>query len=170
MARLVLFLVPALAFVALLGAVLVKRTVVPVPGDQAPAFEASLLDGDGTLALASLRGRPVVLNFWASWCGPCRDEAPMLRRAHAAYKDDVAFVGVDIKDAATDAAAFAQKYGLEYPHVRDEQGVIYDAYGLTGQPESFFVDASGEIVEHVNGPLTEPALGELLDLLVARDA
>ena len=161
-------LVPAVAFIALLGVATARRGDPPGPGDAAPSFEAPALVGDGTLALSELRGRPVVLNFWASWCVPCEDEAPLLRRAWQQYRDEVAFVGIDIRDSRSEALAFVEKYDLGYPHVRDEALQIYDDYGLTGQPETFFIDHEGEIVEHVNGPLFADTLFPLLDVLVAR--
>ncbi|MGH2748235.1 MAG: TlpA family protein disulfide reductase [Actinomycetota bacterium] len=163
-------LVPATAFVGLLAFAILETGGVPAPGDPAPAFDAPLLRGDGTLALADLRGKPAVINFWASWCIPCRDEAPLLRRAHEEYGDRVSIVGIDIKDARSDALDFIDRYGIDYLHVRDEDLDIYDEYGLTGQPETFFVDSEGIIVEHVPGPLTEDQLFGLLDVLVSRDA
>jgi cytochrome c biogenesis protein CcmG, thiol:disulfide interchange protein DsbE len=164
--RLAIVLVPAAALVALLGFGLRASGGPPAPGDEAPAFSATQLDGDGELALAELRGKPVVLNFWASWCEPCVDEAPMLRRAHREYGERVEFVGIDIRDDKDDAQEFVTEYGLDYEHVRDEDLSIYDDYGLTGQPETFFIDAGGTIVDHVNGPLFEEDLRALLDDLV----
>jgi cytochrome c biogenesis protein CcmG/thiol:disulfide interchange protein DsbE len=167
-ARLALVIVPALVLVGILTAAVLKAGSLPEPGDPAPAFDAPLLEGDGTLALADLEGKPVVLNFWASWCVPCKDEAPMLRRAAELYGDRVHFIGVDVRDALSDARAFVADEGLDYPHVRDEDETIYRDYGLTGQPETFFIDAEGVIVEHVNGPLPEDALDQLIETLVAR--
>jgi cytochrome c biogenesis protein CcmG/thiol:disulfide interchange protein DsbE len=166
--RLTLVVVPALALVGVLSIAVLKAGSLPVPGDAAPPFDAPLLAGDGTLALADLEGKPVVLNFWASWCVPCKDEAPMLSRAAESYRGRVHFVGVDIKDARSDALAFVETEGLDYAHVRDENETIYRDYGLTGQPETFFIDANGVIVEHVNGPLPEDALDQLIETLVAR--
>jgi cytochrome c biogenesis protein CcmG/thiol:disulfide interchange protein DsbE len=121
------------------------------------------------VSLAELEGRPVVLNFWASWCAPCRDEAPALQRAHEAYGDRVAIVGVDVRDSRSDALAFARRHSLDYSLVRDESGGIASAYGLTGQPESFFIDSDGIVVEHVAGPLFEDDLATLLDVLLSRE-
>ena len=168
-ARLALFLLPAVAFLGLLGLGLVRRAEPPEPGDRAPAFEAPLLGEEGTFSLEDVRGKPVLINFWASWCAPCEDEAPHLARAHELYGDRVQFVGVDIKDSATDAVAFARRHGLAYTLVRDT-GAVYNAYGLTGQPETFLVDARGIVVEHVPGPFFDRQdLFSLLDVLVARD-
>lgn len=161
-ARLIWVLLPAVLFVAVLGAALIKKSSPPGPGDQAPAFEARLLGEEAVLASDDLRGKPVVMNFWASWCGPCEDEAPLFKEAHERYGNRISFLGVNIKDAEDDALAFDEKWGLEYPDVRDENNEIFTDYGLTGQPETFFLDADGVIVEHVNGPVSPQTLELLL--------
>jgi cytochrome c biogenesis protein CcmG/thiol:disulfide interchange protein DsbE len=168
--RALLLLAPVIAVLVILGVATYRKADVPQVGERVPDFTAELLAGDGTLALSDLRGRPVVINFWASWCGPCEDEAPLFKRAHETYGDRIAFLGVDIKDARPDALEFVARHGLDFPSVRDETQVIYAAYGLTGQPETFFVDAEGILVEHVPGPVDEERLFDVLDLLVRRDA
>ncbi|HVF54114.1 MAG TPA: redoxin domain-containing protein [Actinomycetota bacterium] len=167
--KILAIVVPGVIFVAVLVAATLTTGGAPRPGDTAPGFSAPLLSGDGELALEDLAGTPVVLNFWASWCVPCEDEAPLLREAAEKWSGEVEFVGIDIRDARSEALAFVDRHGLEFAHVRDETLQIYDDYGLTGQPESFFIDADGVIVEHVAGPLTESQLQRLLDILVARD-
>ena len=162
-------ILPAVLFVALLGLAVVNQGGTPEPGEKAPDFSAPLLMGTGSLSLDDLAGKPAVLNFWASWCEPCKDEAPLLRRAHDEYGDRVTFVGIDIRDARSDALQFVTDHDLDYQHVRDEDLEIYDDYGLTGQPETFFLDENGVIIEHVNGPIFKDTLYELLDLLVARN-
>src|ERR687892_3469 len=140
-----------------------------VIGDTAPDFTAERLDGTGTLSLTDLRGRPVLLNFWASWCVPCEDEGPMLRAGFERYGNQVHFVGVDIRDARGDAQEFVRRHKLDYEHVRDERLQIYDDYGLTGQPETFLIDSDGRIVQHISGPLlSEDDLFVLLEELVTR--
>ncbi|HYN35835.1 MAG TPA: TlpA disulfide reductase family protein [Actinomycetota bacterium] len=166
--RVALILVPCVLFLGLLGYGLLQTGSAPQPGDQAPAFEGELLSGDGTLALDDLEGRPVFINFWWSGCAPCKDEAPALKRAAETYGDEVAFVGINIRDLRDDAVRFAEEYELDYPHIFDDSLTIYRDYGLTGQPESFFIDRNGEIVEHVAGPIDETGLNALLDVLVTR--
>ncbi len=166
----VLILVPAVAFLVVIGLGTFRSGAAPRPGERVPEFSAPLLVGDGSLSLSELEGKPVVLNFWASWCGPCKDEAPLLREAFDVYGRRIHFIGVDIRDGRSDALAFVAEHGLDYPSVRDEGQTIYQDYGLTGQPETFFIDSEGVLVEHVAGPLEAERLGELIDLLLRRDA
>ena len=163
-----LWLLPALAFVGLLVAGLMLKSEAPGVGDPAPSFEGELLDGSGTFSSADLAGKPTIVNFWASWCLPCKDEAPMLSAAAERYGGRINFVGVNIRDGLDDARAFASARGLDYTHVRDPELAIYDDFGLTGQPETFFLDAEGVVIEHVPGTLEEDRLFTLLDSLAAR--
>ena len=168
LARTVLILGPAVAFFGLLVFAVLQKGEAPVPGSQAPEFSGPLLDGGGSLDLSDLEGKPVFLNFWWSGCEPCKDEAPIIDEAQRVYGDEVAFVGINVRDARSDAISFAEENGLDFPHVRDETFEIYDDYALTGQPESFFIDGEGVVVEHVAGPVSEEQLDHLLDILVAR--
>lgn len=163
-----LLVLPALAFLGLLAFATFAKGSIPGPGDPAPSFSAPLLDGDGVFALADARGEPVFINFWWSGCEPCKEEAPLLSRASEAYGDKVRFIGVNIRDAKSDALRFAADEYLDFTHVRDEDLSIYERYGLSGQPESFFIDRDGVIVEHITGPMNETLLTQLLDILVAR--
>ncbi len=166
-ARVIWFVLPALVFIGLLGFGVLKRSGPPQPGDRAPDFRAPLLGKQGSFSLDEAKGKPVLLNFWASWCVPCEDEAPYLRRAHEVYGDRVEFVGVDVKDSASDALAFSRRHDLDYTLVRDT-GAIYADYGLTGQPETFLVNRRGVVMEHVPGPFFDRQdLFSLLDLLIA---
>ena len=139
----------------------------------APAFELPVIwnenqtwprklrsrSADGRVALSELRGYAVVLNFWASWCRPCRAEAPILAAAAQAERGRVVFLGVDVKDFTTDARRFAKDNGFNYVSVRDTDNV-YDDYGLTGLPETFFVDARGRVTSHVIGETDKEQLAE----------
>jgi cytochrome c biogenesis protein CcmG/thiol:disulfide interchange protein DsbE len=167
---LVALLVPACAFLGLLAFATAKHGGAPAPGDRVPDFRAPLLSGHGSLSLSELRGRPVLLNFWWSQCGPCKQEAPMLRRAADVYRGKVTFVGIDVRDTKGAALRFVHRYNLDYRQVRDEGLDIYRDYGLTGQPESFFIDQNGVLVQHIPGPLSRDVLYRLLDILVARNA
>lgn len=125
---------------------------------EAPAFALERLDGNGELALESLRGKTVVLNFWASWCGPCRDEMPLLQQGSERWKGrDVVFVGIDIDDLRSDARAFLERFGVTYVNVYDGKSSTVGRYGVTGVPETYFIDAAGKIRYRIAGPVEEAA-------------
>lgn len=115
--------------------------------------------------LVGLRGRPVVVNIWASWCAPCRAEMPLLQRAADTYDGEVTVLGVDSKDSARPAAAFLEDVGVGYPNVFDITGEIRKALGLRGFPTTYFFDARGEIVATVVGGISEARLAAQLDEL-----
>jgi cytochrome c biogenesis protein CcmG, thiol:disulfide interchange protein DsbE len=155
--------VVALAAVAgLLGLLLWRLTHQSHPprmGAAAPSFSLRRIDGAGTLDLASLRGKAVVLNFWASWCVPCKGEAAMLQQAWQRYRSQgVVFLGVDYHDVTSDARTFLSHHGITYPTVQDGSGAVGDRYGLTGVPETYFIDRNGRLVgAHVVGTITNQA-------------
>jgi cytochrome c biogenesis protein CcmG, thiol:disulfide interchange protein DsbE len=120
-------------------------------GKAAPDFTLSRLDRPGELRLSSLRGKAVVLNFWASWCDPCEKEAPALQAAAKRWGKQVVVLGVDVNDFRGDARGFMRKYGLTYPVVHDNKNVTSPKYGLTGLPETFFIDRRGRVVRHIPG-------------------
>jgi cytochrome c biogenesis protein CcmG/thiol:disulfide interchange protein DsbE len=122
---------------------------------EAPPFTLPRLDAEGTLDLASLRGRVVVINFWASWCIPCRDEAPVIEATWERFKNrGVVVLGVDVQDLIPEALRFLRETKTTYPQVRDKDNMVYRAYGLTGVPETFFVDHAGRIVRKFPGAVT----------------
>ncbi|MFL5921632.1 MAG: TlpA family protein disulfide reductase [Gaiellaceae bacterium] len=129
-------------------------------GHPAPDFALRRIDRPGTLQLASLRGKVVVLNFWASWCYPCKQEAPALAAAAKRWEKDVVVLGVDVNDAAGSARKFAAKYGLDYPLVHDNHNITSPRYGLTGLPETFFIDRSGKLVVHVAGEVNHTDIAD----------
>ena len=137
--------------VGILASLLVWRlTHQPPPpkvGAPAPPFSLHRLTGDGTLSLASLRGRPVVLNFFASSCAPFKAEAGVLEAAFSQYHGKGAvFVGIDYQDATSDARRFVEAHGLTYPVVRDS-GQVAAEYGIAGTPETFFINRDGRLVD-----------------------
>jgi cytochrome c biogenesis protein CcmG/thiol:disulfide interchange protein DsbE len=156
----------AIAVVLALLAVLVWRVVQDSEGGAsaalrrgenpaAPAFDLELLDGSGRLELESLRGKAVVLNFWASWCIPCKKEAPLLEAAWEKWRSDgVVVVGVDANDFKSDARRFARRYELTYPLVHDGPGRLLDDYGLSAFPETFFVRPDGRLSSWTQGELS----------------
>lgn len=113
----------------------------------APDFTLERLDEDGELQLSSLRGKVVVLNTWASWCVPCKEEAPFLEQVWRSNRDrGVVVLGLDAKDFRADARRFADRYGLTFPLVYDGPGDVIDGYGVTGFPETFVIDREGRVV------------------------
>src|SRR6266540_1468340 len=129
---------------------------LPVIWDRTENWPKPLRAGvaDGRLTLAELRGYPVVLNFWASWCAPCRDEAPRFEASAIAHRGRVVFLGVDAQDLTSDARHFLGKYGINYVSIRDGGGSILGRYGLTGFPETYFLDGRGRIVRHDAGEVS----------------
>jgi cytochrome c biogenesis protein CcmG/thiol:disulfide interchange protein DsbE len=131
---------------------------VLLPGVGASAGVRAAERG-GSLSLARLRGAAVILNFWASWCVPCRDEVPVLERFWRAQRARGAVVlGLDMQDVTDDARAFARGLGMTYPAVRDRGNDVARRYGTTGIPETFFISASGRVVGHVIGVVSAAQL------------
>ena len=124
-------------------------------GKPVPRFDLPTLSGDGRVAVADHIGKPMVINFWATWCVPCRREAPLLERAAKRYDDRVVFIGVDVRDFNGDAKKFVAEYGIMYPIAYDGPGKLWEPWGITGLPETFFVDRGGTIVAHKIGEISE---------------
>ncbi len=120
---------------------------------HAPAFTLDRLDREGQLSVADLKGKAVVVNFWASWCVPCRDEAPVLQTTYERYRDQgLVVLGIDVNDFHQDARRFMKRYGLTYPVVYDGKGSTVGKWGVRGFPETFFVDRTGKLVgERIEG-------------------
>lgn len=134
---------------------------------KAPEATRSLpvLDGSGKGSLASLRGKVVVLNFWASWCEPCKVEAPLLERAQGGLeRHDATVLGVTYLDASPDSASFVRHYHLTYPNLRDNDGAFAHSYGTDQLPESFIIDRDGHIVAVSRGEIGQGFLNHALEL------
>ena len=139
-------------------------------GERQPAPELELprLSGNGVRSLEDYRGQVVVLNFWASWCEPCREESPLLQRWHERISADGAgtVLGIDILDASQDARDFAREYRLTYPMLRDGDGSSLDDWGVVAYPETFVIDRRGRIAASRRGPVDGAFLrNEVLPLL-----
>jgi cytochrome c biogenesis protein CcmG/thiol:disulfide interchange protein DsbE len=128
----------------------------PKVGAKAPTFALHRLGSSSVVDLASLRGRPVVLNFWASWCGPCKAESKVLEREWQRYRGrGVQFIGVDFHDVTSDAKRFVSAHALSFPMVQDGSGAVTeDRYGVTQVPETFVIDRRGTVVLHIAGPIS----------------
>lgn len=135
-------------------------------GEKAPDFELATIYGD-QVSMEGLRGKPVFLNFWASWCGPCKDEAPVLADAYRRWKGSgIQFLGMDESDSIKWARQFEEYYGIEYDSAFDPTGKQYFNWGITGYPETFFVDADGNILAKKIGAFYEQAeIDEYLSIL-----
>lgn len=144
----------------------------PLVGKPAPAFSLTRLQGTEVLSLARLRGKPVLLNFWASWCVACREEALILQAAHLRYERQqgkLRVIGIAIQDEESKAVAFAKRFGKTYFLGMDNPaGDISLSYGLYGVPETFFIDAAGVIRFKQIGAVTTEVIGKQVTSLLAQ--
>jgi cytochrome c biogenesis protein CcmG/thiol:disulfide interchange protein DsbE len=166
----------SLGSIVLLGAIVIAAAIVglalarqketqPTSG-PAPDFSVTTFDGD-EIRLSDLRGQVVVVNFWASWCIPCKDEAPVLQAAWEKYRDQgVVILGVAYVDTPGNSLAFMDEFDITYPNAPDAGTRISDAYHITGVPETFIIDQDGNIAEYYYAQVTESALSETLDRLI----
>ena len=123
---------------------------------KAPDLRLPHLDGRGQASLADFRGQVVVLNYWASWCDPCRAESPLLERWHKRLSERGGTVlGVDVMDVSSDARAFVREFGLSYPMLRDAEGATQRSFGIVAYPETIVLDRAGRIAALRRGPVDE---------------
>ena len=152
-------LVPATVAAVFLIAVVVYGLARPAPeGATAPGrlveFDLPRLYGPGTLTRSDLTGRPAILNFWASWCIPCRKEMPLFERMHLRFSDEITIVGIDVRDAPMNAREFVDEYNITYEILRDPEAELAQRLSVDPLPQTFFVDADGRL----SG---DPVLGEI---------
>lgn len=145
------------------GRINASGAIITEDGRAAPQFAVDLFGG-GRFDLAEQRGKIVVINFWASWCPPCRDETPLLTAAATQLDPDVVLVGIDVWDTREDAQEFLDFYDVNYPVGQDDGSIAID-YGVTGVPETFVIDAEGTIVARLPGPIT--SIQQLRDMIAA---
>jgi cytochrome c biogenesis protein CcmG, thiol:disulfide interchange protein DsbE len=128
-------------------------------GEPAPDSPLPRLEGGGSGSLAEYRGRWVLVNFWASWCGPCKQEAPALERFQRRHRGPkFTVLGIDSRDLSDDGRAFVRRYHLSYPQLRDGDGDTAHDFGTTGVPENYLVDPGGKVRLLVRGPVSEEYL------------
>lgn len=162
----IVIVVGALLFVGLLAWRLIQTNTSEHRADgAAPDFEFTTFEGE-TISLAELRGQGIVLNFWASWCDPCREEADLLeqtwRREEA---NGIVFLGLDYLDQEPAAKAYLAEFDITYPNGPDLRSEVARRYGIKGVPETFFIDPEGKITDTVIGPITSQ---QQLDQLLAK--
>lgn len=150
-----------LSVVAVVGIQLLNRNEgPPTGGSNAPDFTVTTFDGE-SFTLSEQRGNIVVINFWASWCGPCRDEAPDLEQVYQEYKDQgVIFIGITYVDEVSDSLAFIDEFGQTYPNAPDSRSRVSAKYGVRAVPETFIVGRDGNIVD--GGALLLPINASIL--------
>ncbi len=165
-----------IAVVLIGGAVLflgMRNSATDRPDDVAPNFEMFFFDGyqwesSPTAELSDFAGRPVVLNFWASWCVECKVEAQLLEDTWQKYRDDgVVFLGVAYIDVEPKSLAYLEEYDITYPNAPDLRSSISSKYDITGVPETFFIDKNGDVVHIQLGPVNETTLTGLIDQMLA---
>jgi cytochrome c biogenesis protein CcmG/thiol:disulfide interchange protein DsbE len=140
----------------------------PLAADDPLPFLDPTVSGTGRVA--DYRGDWVLVNVWASWCTPCREESPALQKFHEEHRrDDFTVLGVDTQDNTADALEFVDEFGLTYPQLHDGDGARHEELGMTGVPESVLVDPEGKVALHRPGPVTEESLRNDIEPLIGGD-
>jgi cytochrome c biogenesis protein CcmG/thiol:disulfide interchange protein DsbE len=143
----------------------------PLIGKQAPGFELPALEGDDTVRLSNHRGQVVVINFWASWCNPCRDEHPDLQAAWNRYRDQgMVLLGVMYQDSEAGARDYLEEFGGDWPILEDPGARAAIDYGVFGVPETVFIAPDGTVAHKVVGPVTYPQLSTWITRLAGEAA
>ena len=177
--RILVFCVVSLINVGLLALIL-TQLLTPAPnagsdplvGHPAPNFALAMLSpgtGKSALSLSNFKGRPVVLNFWASWCAPCKEEMPLLERTWKQVQTpgkDVVFLGIDYQDTNNNSLSFLQSNNITYQTVVDADGSVSTKYGITSLPDTIFINRNGTVMSKVARQLTAQALSSGLQLII----
>jgi cytochrome c biogenesis protein CcmG/thiol:disulfide interchange protein DsbE len=164
-ARAFVAVMASLAVVGLLGYGLLSKGEASIEiGEAVPDKELPFLDGGGNGEIADYRGRWVLVNLWASWCTPCREESPTLQSFYERYRrEGVTVLGIDVQDNSDDALAFVRRYRLTYPQLRSVGDERSDAFGSTGVPENFLVDPQGRLALIRRGPVDQEYLDRFVE-------
>jgi cytochrome c biogenesis protein CcmG/thiol:disulfide interchange protein DsbE len=155
--------IAAIAIIALLAFGVFKAEPSLAVGEPAPDDPLPRLGAEGEASLADFRGSWVLVNFWASWCGPCREESPAIQAFLEEQDDDFVVFGVDARDETEAGIEFAEEYDLTWEMVRDGDGKQMDAWGIPGLPESFLVDPEGRLAAICRGPLERSQLDAVIE-------
>lgn len=162
----IILLVGLVLFMTVIGWAYVDGNTTQPTSGPAPDFTLTTFDGE-SFRLSDQRGKVVVINFWASWCVPCRDEAPILQSVWERYRErGVILVGVTYLDSESASLAFIQEFGISYFNGPDIGTIISEEYRITGVPETFIVDQNGDIVEAIIAPITVGQLDRILEPLL----
>ncbi len=176
--RITLFCVVSLLNIGILALILTQLLTPathsvsdPLIGHPAPDFSLVMLHSDSgksALSLSDFKGKPIVLNFWASWCQPCKEELPLLENAWKqmqAQKKDIVFLGIDFQESSSDAMSFLQLHGITYLAGLDANGSIANKYGVTSLPQTIFIDRNGKVTSREPQELTTQELSRNLQLI-----
>jgi cytochrome c biogenesis protein CcmG, thiol:disulfide interchange protein DsbE len=177
--RIAIFCVVSLLNVGLLALILTQLLTPathpvsdPLVGHPAPNFSLVMLHsatGKSALSLSNFKGKPIVLNFWASWCQPCKEELPLLENAWKqaqAQQKDIVFLGIDFQESSSDATSFLQLYGITYLVGLDTNGSIASKYRVTSLPQTIFIDRNGTVTSRESQELTAQELSKNLQLII----
>ncbi|MEQ8672028.1 MAG: TlpA disulfide reductase family protein [Aggregatilineales bacterium] len=151
--------------IAVVGMQFANQNASTPTSGPAPTFTVTTFDGE-TFDLKAQAGKITVLNFWGSWCGPCRAEAPRIQLLHEDYAErGVNVLGVTYLDDVDNSLAFMNEYGLTFPSAPDPNLQVADSYQITGAPETFIIDQNGDVVDFVYGEITDLRMTQLRDLI-----
>jgi cytochrome c biogenesis protein CcmG, thiol:disulfide interchange protein DsbE len=177
--RILIFCVVSLLNVGLLALILTQLLTPaqnsksdPLVGHPAPDFSLAMLrldNGKSALSLSNFKGKPVVLNFWASWCAPCKEEVPLLEstwKQVQARGKDVVILGIDFQDSNNNSLSFLQLYSITYPTVLDADGSVASKYGVTSLPQTIFINRNGMVTSREPRELTAQVLSSNLQLIM----
>jgi cytochrome c biogenesis protein CcmG, thiol:disulfide interchange protein DsbE len=177
--KIIIFCVVSLLNVGLLALILTQLLTPastsksdPLVGHAAPDFSLAMLrtgTGKNTFSLSNYKGKPIVLNFWASWCAPCKEEAPLLQNTWKQVQTqgkDVVILGIDFQDSKNDSLSFLQAYNITYPIVLDADGSVASTYGVTSLPQTIFINRNGMVTSREPRELTAQVLSNNLQLII----